>query len=208
MKVKIINLFPKAAMHFNVERSFTDEELALIMTYENATSNNMGNLSTEDVDILRLPEMSDIKKIIQDALDMYFLHMYQPKNPKEIRLTLTQSWLNFTKQGEHHHIHLHPNSIISGCLYINAKKDVDSIVFKNSEFPYFQIEKEKDNEYNTFTSSIFVETGDIVLFPSNTLHMVPTVTDPHTRISLAFNSFFRGKLGNVSTDKVNYLEIR
>ena len=39
------------------------------------------------------------------------------------------------------------------------------------------------------------------------LHRVPETTSKDIRISLAFNSFFRGKIGNVDTSGVNYLEI-
>jgi uncharacterized protein (TIGR02466 family) len=139
---------------------------------------------------------------------MYFLHVYQPKTPKHARLTLTQSWLNFTKKGEHHHVHTHPNSIVSGCLYISAKQNEDMITFQKREMPQFQIETDNVNEFNSLEMSVPVATNDIVLFPSNMLHRVPETTSSDIRISLAFNSFFRGKIGNVDTSGVNYLEIK
>jgi hypothetical protein len=55
--------------------------------------------------------------------------------------------------------------------------------------------------------SVAVGTNDIVMFPSSVLHRVPETTNPDMRISLAFNSFFRGKIGNVDSTGVNYLEI-
>ena len=81
------------------------------------------------------------------------------------------------------------------------------ITFQRRDIPHFQIETEKINEFNSLEMSVSVGTNDVVLFPSNMLHRVPETTNPDMRISLAFNSFFRGKIGNVDSTGVNYLEI-
>lgn len=208
MQVKVLRVFPKAVMQMPMDRAITQEEIDFVMSFRKKTSENMGNNSSEDVDVLALPPLASLRKIIQRSLDMYFLHVYQPKNPKHVRLTLTQSWLNFTDFGEHHHLHTHPNSIVSGCLYINAVRGVDSISFQTKDIPQFQIETEIANDFSAIEVGVPVETGDIVLFPSSMLHRVNTTTGRHTRVSLAFNSFFRGKIGNVDSDRVNYLEIK
>ena len=208
MQVKVLKLFPQAVMHMTMEKEFTQTELDFIMSQHNALLENMGNNSSEDMDILRHEPLADLRKFIQKCLDMYFLHVYQPKTPKHVRLTLTQSWLNFTKPGEHHHVHTHPNSIISGCLYISAKQNEDMITFQRRDIPQFQIETDNVNEFNSLEMSVPVATNDIVLFPSNMLHRVPETTSSDIRISIAFNSFFRGKIGNVDTSGVNYLEIK
>ena len=54
-----------------------------------------------------------------------------------------------------------------------------------------------------------VKTGDIVLFPSNLMHSVPKTEHDHTRVSLAFNSFWEGELGFVkgAIDGINFLRI-
>jgi len=208
MAIKLIKLFPQAVLQTAIERDVTKEELDFIMSYNDNLLDNVGNNSSEDMDILRHPQMAELRKLVQSKLDMYFLHIYKPKVPQNARLTLTQSWLNFTKTGEHHHPHTHPNSIISGCLYISAVKGEDMITFQKREMPIFQIETEEFNDFNAFECNIEVATNDVVMFPSNMLHRVPATTSKDLRISLAFNSFFRGKIGNVSTDHVNYLEIK
>lgn len=207
MQVKVLKAFPQAVMHMTMDKEFTQTELDFIMSQHNVLLENMGNNSSEDMDILRHEPLANLKKFVQRCLDMYFLHVYQPRTPKHVRLTLTQSWLNFTKEGEHHHIHTHPNSIISGCLYISAKRDEDMITFQKREIPQFQIETSKTNDFNSLELNVSVGTKDIVLFPSSMLHRVPETTSKDIRISLAFNSFFRGKIGNVDTSGVNYLEI-
>lgn len=207
MEIKVLKAFPQALMHMAMDKEFTQTELDFIMSHHNVLLENMGNNSSEDMDILRHEPLVELKKFIQKCLDMYFLHIYKPKTPKHARLTLTQSWLNFTKPGEHHHVHTHPNSIVSGCLYISAKQGEDMITFQKRDIPQFQIETDTINEFNSLEINVPVATKDIVLFPSNMLHRVPETTSKDIRISLAFNSFFRGKIGNVDTSGVNYLEI-
>lgn len=207
MEIKVLKVFPQAVMHMIMERDFTKEEIDFIMNQNNGLLENMGNMSSEDMNVLSHKPLADLKKFVQKQLDTYFLHVYQPKTPKHARLTLTQSWLNFTKPGQHHHLHTHPNSIISGVLYISATRGHDMITIQKKEIPYFQIETEKLNDFNSLELNIPVETKDVVLFPSNMLHRVPSTTSNKMRVSLAFNSFFRGKIGNVDSDHVNYLEI-
>jgi hypothetical protein len=43
---------------------------------------------------------------------------------------------------------------------------------------------------------VFCKTGDIILFPSSLTHMVETKEGTNTRISLAFNVFIKGTVGN------------
>jgi hypothetical protein len=39
----------------------------------------------------------------------------------EIDPFVTQSWLNWTKPGQWHHKHSHPNSLYSGVLYLDVE---------------------------------------------------------------------------------------
>ena len=62
--------------------------------------------------------------------------------------------------------------------------------------------------YNTYNSSSWhlpVNTLDIVIFPSYLQHGINTKEDNNKRISLAFNVFVEGDLGNEYT--LNYLKL-
>ena len=52
---------------------------------------------------------------------------------------------------------------------------------------------------------ILVESGDLVLFPSSFQHEVPQTTSKETRISIAFNTFIRGYLGDETSSTALYL---
>jgi len=109
---------------------------------------------------------------------------------------ITQSWLNYTKTDQFHHHHSHANSYVSGVFYVNADKEVDKIAFHKRSLPTIELHK---TEYNIFNSNSWwypVKTGDIILFPSFLIHGVDKKKGTNTRISLSFNVFIKGKIGN------------
>jgi hypothetical protein len=84
---------------------------------------------------------------------------------------------------------------VSGVLYLNVVKDVDHIVFHKNDYIMFNFNTKGDNPYNTNMWRINVENGDLILFPSNLQHDVPFRDLDNIRISLSFNSYFKGVLG-------------
>jgi uncharacterized protein (TIGR02466 family) len=205
MKLDTLRIFATPLMTFDLGRDFTIEELNFINSQEMGFS--VGNEGSWNHRVLEDSSMVNLKKFAQDALNDYFIEIYSPARPEEIRLKLTQSWTNITKHNENHHQHYHPNSIISGVLYINGDINNDEIVFTNTkESRPWQIDVKEHNGYNSFLYHLPITTGFMVLFPSNMFHGVPEKKDNNTRISLAFNSFFEGKFG-IENDGVNYLEI-
>jgi|LakMenE01Jun11ns_1017448.scaffolds.fasta_scaffold9958590_6 uncharacterized protein (TIGR02466 family) len=204
MKLNTLQLFPTPLMTFGLERDFTKEELDYVHSQEMGIS--IGNEGSYNHRVLENPIMANLKKFAQDALDQYFEEIYSPARPEEVRLKLTQSWTNVTEPGENHHIHYHPNSVISGVIYINADINDDEIVFSNVKETIWEFVVKNKNAYNSRQYHLPVSTGFMVLFPSQMFHGVPETKSKTARISLAFNSFFEGKLG-IENDGVNYLEI-
>ena len=110
---------------------------------------------------------------------------------------ITQSWLNFINPNEFHHIHNHPNSFISGVIYIQTQPDIDKIFFEKERGPEIICDSKELNFFNTQSWFFPVDVGDIILFPSSLKHYVQG-TETHQRISLAFNSFLHGTLCKTS----------
>ena len=93
--------------------------------------------------------------------------------------------------------YLHPNSLVSGIFYVSADKKVDSITF--SKVPLDERIKLNITKYNIFNSSSCtfpVETGNILLFRSSLEHGVKNKKGNNIRISLSFNIFIKGTVGN------------
>jgi hypothetical protein len=82
-------------------------------------------------------------------------------------------------------------------LYFDCDKDNDKIKFSNPR-GYQQISPEIKN-FNLWNSETWffpVEIGDLFMFPSSTTHQVETKKGTNTRISLAFNTFYKGTVGS------------
>ena len=189
-------LFPTPVMFTHIDRDFTKAELDYVQSHSGAdkTNRNVGNVTSNNNYILEEPEMADLKKIVTDVLNEYVKRVYKPKYPAES--FVTQSWLNYTAKGEFHHKHEHPNSFISGVLYIHTDETKDKITFHRSGYKQLQLATDTFDIYNSDSWWFNVKTGGIVMFPSSLTHHVEDVVADETRISLAFNSFIKGTLGD------------
>jgi uncharacterized protein (TIGR02466 family) len=185
----IENLFPKPIGFFNYDGALDKEFLV-----NQPQRPNEGNTSSEDKYILNHNTVADLRQFIEKSLHEYFMATYNPKN--DTRLKITQSWLNWSKPGQFHHKHAHPNSLISGCFYVNANKDSDKIYFYRDEYQPIKFPPIEWNQYNSESWWFPVGAGELVLFPSSLTHMVQTVEGDDTRISLAFNTFPVGIIGD------------
>ena len=190
----ILPIFPTVITMNKMERDFTEQEMTCLMSFKDKLRDSYPN--TLDIYILENEPLSKIKEICERVLNEYLLEINKPINPNDISLKITHSWLNFTKKDQYHPPHTHHNSILCGVLYVNANREKDKIRFTKSETgENWQIQT--NNVSNIFSSNTFelsVNTGDIVIFPSNLTHSVPLIED-ETRLSLAFNSFYSGNIG-------------
>lgn len=191
---KIGEVFPTPIVFNNLDRPFTIEELQFVERCSLDTNNNIGNKVSNNTYVLNDPAMVNIKKFIEHNVECWFRDIDDPFY--EIKPYITQSWLNYTEQGGHHFKHTHPNSIVSGVLYINADREKDSIYFSRTENKQIAIEPRNFNKFNSPSWKYQIGTRDLIMFPSSLPHHVDDTYGSHTRISLAFNVFVQGLLGD------------
>lgn len=184
-------LFPTPVAKFELGRDFTAEEMAFVDSQP--THKNAGNTTSNDRYVLRHDTMANLKAFVEASVDEYLRSIYAPKH--EVSLRLTQSWLNYTNPGEFHHKHAHPNSFISGVLYLKAARAKDKIYFYRDGYQQIKLPTDNYNLYNSESWWFEVGTGDLMLFPSGLTHMVETVQGDD-RISLSFNTFPVGYVGD------------
>ena len=199
MKSIINSIFPTPIYMTNIDRPFTKQELKFVEDQKNYCTKNEGNINTKDNYILNRKELNNIKKFLNECCKDYVDKIICPHN--DLKLYITQSWLNYTEENQYHHRHEHPNSVVSGVLYLDSDKDKDMIKFF-SNVKYEQIKPQvHDDKYNIWNSHSWwfpVETGKLVMFPSSTTHQVDTKKGDNTRVSLAFNTFYKGTIGGNS----------
>ena len=192
---QINGLFPTPVYITKLTREFSENENQLIDDYKLKTYKNAGNVTSMNDYILEIEQFSNLKKELTDIVKDYYDKIISSSD--NIEPYITQSWLNYTKLNEYHHTHAHPNSLVSGVLYINADKDNDKIFFhKNNKHQTIKPTVKNFNPFNSDTWWFPVKTLDIIFFPSSLTHDVVIKQGDNTRISLAFNTFIKGKLGD------------
>lgn len=185
----IENLFPTPIGFFDYTGQY---DRSFLVNQEQRK--NTGNKTSTNYYILNAKNVSELRHFIEKCLHEYFMATYNPKN--DTRLKITQSWLNWTELNEYHHRHAHPNSLISGCFYLDADENKDKIYFYRGGHNAITFPPVEWNQYNSDSWWYSVRPNKLILFPSSLTHMVQPVESKKTRISLAFNTFPVGNIGD------------
>ena len=195
MTDKIHSIFP---IPVYVVKSDSDliskEEIEKVI--QQGMQKNDGNSYTKNTYVFN-GKLKKLKQFCEHHIKTYVKEVINPK--EELDFYITQSWLNITKPGEYHHDHSHQNSIISGVFYISTEED-DRILFTEPNFKTKELIRFEPKEYNLWNSSTWFFpsiTNELILFPSWMNHKVePNEKATTDRISISFNTFVRGNLGD------------
>jgi uncharacterized protein (TIGR02466 family) len=190
----INGIFPTPIYISKLDRELTPLELKFVDKSKKDSYKNYGNITSNNNYIINEKPFANIKKDLDLRVKDYFEKVISPTDA--ITPYITQSWLNYTETNQYHHKHSHPNSLVSGVFYINCHEEHDKIKFFNDNYKTIKPEVKDYNIWNSETWWFTVKTGDIILFPSSLTHMVETKQGDNTRISLAFNVFIKGTVGN------------
>lgn len=185
-------LFPTPVGFFTLDKPLTKSELGFILKQK--TRPNTGNLTSENEEILNSAQLKRLRAFIENSVKEYFEKIYSSAQKNTLRIT--QSWCNYSKPGQWHHKHAHPNSFISGVFYAQSDPEKDKIFFHKSGYQQL---KTPVKDWNTFNSdSWWFEAlpNRLVIFPSDLEHSVETVQGDMTRVSLSFNTFPVGHWGD------------
>ena len=194
--MELINIFstPILKTHFDIKnnwRSYFDN-----LWYER---NQMDNAYVSDnFNVLDDKGVRVMKRNIEEIVNMYMENYLRLSN----RLRITASWVMKHRQGDFAQCHQHKNSIVSGVLYLQTKKGAGNIIFNRDNFlnPSFEFNRIEKTPLNTGDMEFDVDTGTLLLFPSNLHHYTDVQPFAHyQRVCLAFNTFIDESIGNGDT---------
>lgn len=188
----LYKLFPTVVSKHSLGRQFTRSEMDYFYSHVEMRK-NYGNLNTVNTNILDHDIVLNIKTQILNYINEYIENIFKPI--EKVTPYLTQSWINYTENNGWHHKHNHYNSFLSGVLYLNTSVE-DKITFHKPGYTQIYLHSNKWDDVNSLSWNIEVESGDIILFPSSLEHEVTQINTEMPRVSLAFNSFLRGNLGD------------
>jgi uncharacterized protein (TIGR02466 family) len=144
-------------------------------------------------DLQNLPEMQELVDVIlresAQILDIYAI--------KRDSHYITNMWANIAHPNRRHTMHMHPNCLFSGIVYIKTPPHCGPTVFASPR----QLSKNLEPTYlqkNEFNADVFVmppEKGRMLLWPSHVPHAVEEgkADEGEDRIVVAFNIMIRGR---------------
>ena len=150
------------------------------------------NRQTDDTFLLDKPEMLRVRQFIELKLKEYVVNIMG----SDSEMVITQSWLNKSGKGESHHEHKHPNSMISGVWYPLIHEKLPRIQFRIGQQRDVSFSIKRWNHFNNSSFMLPMKAGELIIFPSNLMHGVPANLCDEERISLSFNTWIKGNLGN------------
>lgn len=189
--MEIIELFPTIVGKSKLGRDFTEKEKDAFGSFD--MTDNFSNMVSVDNYVLNNRNLLSLKKEISKKCEEFINTVYSPIPENKNKIYLTQSWINISEKNQSHHPHKHPNSFISGVLYLMGEDEV--ISFFKSNFRMIQITPQKWTKYNSNQWDLPVSKGDIIFFSSDLEHSVPKNKNDQIRASLSFNTFISGHFG-------------
>jgi uncharacterized protein (TIGR02466 family) len=201
MKEELLQVFPIPVLITKYEDDLS-KELKYVDNLPYKEQKGNANFKSTDSYLLEIEELKNIKNFFYESLNKYTKNISQ----SDQRLAITQCWANKNPPGSKHHEHVHPNSILSGVFYLKQDKTLPPIQFAKLIQGSMKLDPKK---YNNLNSEIFLlpcVDGELLLFPSDLKHSVPTNKGHETRISLSFNTFSIDTLG--SEENLTHLDIR
>ena len=189
MNDTILNLFPMSVMICEEKYKMTNDEKKFINNLEK--EGNYNNKKSVSSYVLENKQLKLFKNYLQKKINHYmYNHLKYNEN---IEFYITQSWINYNDKDTWHHKHAHPNSILSGVYYVQGNAPIE-FYRASSQFTFDFPCKEFVIE-NAGTWWVDIQPQDLILFSSTLQHSVRKNEKDETRISLAFNTFVKGKIG-------------
>ena len=135
-------------------------------------------------------DLTDMNDLLHGTILQGLSSFSSVKNTTEMRAS---AWVNINSPGAYNRLHSHPNSHLSGVMWIKSPKDCGVISFDNpnGHQSYTEI-----NCYNKeFKDQFFVHhaywlppiEGRMIIFPSHLQHEVEENKSNEDRISVSFN---------------------
>jgi len=125
------------------------------------------------------PNILDFHK---DIADKIMKEVYVPNQ------RLSDSWVNIQNKGSTLDFHNHPNSVVSGVVYLKANGNDSKLVFQNPLTPMSPTAVSPHRE----TYELTPKTGLLVMWPSYLMHgSGPSINQSDERIVFGFNTYWK-----------------
>jgi len=197
MEIYVESLFPTGIMV--IDNFINEDECDEILTYVQSKKMHNKDDTVPNNAVSTFDGRTDFVKEISEntavddfydktlfALNEYANVLGQPE------LILSNSWAHIQNEGSYVVEHNHPNSKVSGVLYLNTTSESNNLIFKNPN-PYAKIDAPiQANEFNFTINEIPVRNRRLVMFPSWLEHGSNyNINKTKGRTMISFNSLVK-----------------
>ena len=127
------------------------------------------------------PRFLGLTRWVQKCVDEFCEECgYHKMNPKDL-------WFNVYEKGDSQEFHNHSKSHLSCVYYADATTNDSKIIFNRDVWPMFPIPVVNPNSYNASQAGYPPEKGMLLVFKSDTMHMVEKKITDDIRISFSYN---------------------
>ncbi len=195
---EIYPLFPSTVLKLIIDDDFSEfEKKVKELDFQSITSS--GSYCQEiSIDRYILNKFPRERQIFLELFNTFYkeniLKAYENK------FEITTSWATRTIRGSYGQFHQHSNSMYSGVFYF---EDADTpIEFESYNLAPRQLSLTEPKEWNILNSKTWdfkPKKNQLLLFPSYLYHKIGRNYRDPERISVAFNLFPTGKIGNMDS---------
>lgn len=178
--------------------NFSRKEKEFIFTHPTKLNPSSLNLLSDSRYVLEHKKLKKFKKFVEETLKYYSSIVLEFKDSSHFYVT--ESWFNHNKPGTWHHAHWHPNSIISGVYCLKGSSTPLILSRREHLFPGFMFNYQQSNKCTNLERSFLLKEGSFIIFPSASFHYVPINNSSQVRKTLSFNTFVKGKIGQLHSE--------
>ena len=202
--MEVVTLFPTTLYKNNIIDDFTEDCIDNLRGEEYIRTPADNGWITKKQDFHNDNKYADLFSAIDFHVNYFAKQILKIKD--DIDLVCMSSWVTMNSGSDYAQDHIHASSMISGVLYLDAPPGSAPINFhgdlykKNTFGTFFPIQYSEYNQFNSNTYRVDVESGIIVLFPSNLRHSVrPNSDSSIKRYAMSFDYIPVGVLNAGST---------
>ena len=191
VKYTLTNLFPSPVHIFDTDGFDEFKNNLIDYAYKLREEDSKGfNISNRHGWQSQGFDLSDMNDLLHATILRGLSSFPSIKNTTEIRAS---AWININGPGAYNIPHTHPNSHLSGVMWIKVPKDSGNIVFDNPSG--HQTHTEINSYTQEFKDQFFIHhaywfppiEGRMIIFPSHLQHEVKENKSNEDRISVSFN---------------------
>lgn len=190
--MKILNCLSVPFYEFTCDHKIIDEIIPLVQNLEYKTNVNKDSADLSATYFYHEPLIDWFEECLEEVRKIYY--------NDSIKLEVVNCWATRTTFIKKHHPHTHQQAIVGGILYLDDFTSGETVFYHSNPWQLYHtnniinLSNASKIQSTQLVTKILPEKGKLVLYPPHLNHGTLPNKDKKTRYSIAFDSFFSGKI--------------